>query len=107
MDRNILWVGMVEVEPADYEASVWPPNCGAYCTVVAMATNEMDYRARVTEAVVAQGFRVVGMEEIETLAARSRNFELPASLLALAEAASQESPVVLGSFHRFPLEGLS
>ncbi len=100
---NQKWIGLAHVVPRPGNDTL-SGAIGAIVSVVALAEDAEDFGQKLTVALNSYDFDVIEIEDVELVECRSHKFPAANEVLKLADAISDENPVVLGAFHTYKVK---
>jgi hypothetical protein len=100
MTKTEAWIGLVEVEAVPGNARL-ENAVGAFVNVLALASDEAGYRALVTGVLRRCGFTVIAMTDVMRLSEWCRSAQPTSEIIALADALSEDAPVLFDEFQSY------
>ena len=93
-----VWIGLAEVRKIRDNEMLLDRH-EAIVNALALARDEGQFDIQVRSALERLGFVLVSLEDVEPLAARTREFEVDSSLLRLGDEVRETGEVRFGTFH--------
>ena len=87
-----VWVGLVELRPLPGNDTLGD-DPGAFANAVTVAADAEDFGTRVANFFIGEGFELISLESVETLADRGRPVPLPDEMRRLGELARASGDV--------------
>lgn len=97
---GVRWIGLAQVR-SNVGNEQLGDAVGAVVAVVGDAADKGAFLVLATAELRADGFELVGLEDVERLADREARVDLPAGLRRSIESLSLGSRLALGTFHAF------
>ena len=100
---NKKWIGLAHIAPRPGNNTL-SGAIGAIVSAIALAGDAEDFGQKLTAVLNSYEFDVTEIEDVELVEHRSRKFPAANEVLKLADAISDENPVVLGTFHTYKVK---
>jgi hypothetical protein len=98
------WIGLADVRQRDGSGVLGEGAGAAFVTVVAIASDEDEFREVVSRAIEDHELRLVELTEMEPLDVRIASHSVDPVLMRDAERVPRDTAYVFGSFHVYPVD---
>jgi hypothetical protein len=99
-EQKDIWIALANLSIDRINSSISDANY-AYVTVVGRAKDKIDFEKKVANELSRQGFKLLGLEEVDKFESRIKEFKVEDAVTALAKDLNSNEEVKFSIFHTY------